>query len=126
MKQKSIWLFSPAHGRLKIWNLITAEDWEPHVRPGMQLGMSISTAKFGGGLLQRGVPITKAEVAVSFETPLPHWAPYLEDAEFKFLYKSINSFDVSFRIISCEPDTKTITSFLYCSKLLKLCDGKCV
>lgn len=92
IKQRSIWLFSPAPGQLKVWNLITAEDWESHARPGMQLGMSISTANFSGSLLRRGVSIAKIEAAVSFETPLPHFAPYPEDAKFRFLYELFQYF----------------------------------
>jgi hypothetical protein len=127
IKHRSIWLFSPAPGRLKVWNLITAEDWESYARPGMQLGMSISTASFSGSLLRGGVSVTKIEAAVSFETPLPHWAPYPEDVEFEFLYEPyINSFDVSFRLIAWEPDQKTITSFQYCPTLLGPFNGECV
>ena len=86
VKQRSIWLFSPSIGQIKVWNLITAEDWESHACPGMQVGMSLSTAKFSGSLLQGGVSVTNIEAVVSFETPLPNWAPYPEDAEFQYLY----------------------------------------
>ena len=86
VKQRSIWLFSPSPGQIKVWNLITAEDWESHACPELQVGMSLSTAKFSGSLLQGSVSVTNIEAVVSFEMPLPSWAPYPEDAKFQHLY----------------------------------------
>lgn len=102
IKEGSVWLFSPAPGQLKVWNLITAEDWEPHARPGIQLGMSVSTARFSGSLLRGGTPVIEIETTASFETPLPNWAPYPEDAEFRFLYDPCEFFDVSLPLIFCQ------------------------
>ena len=102
IKERSIWLFSPAPGQLKVWNLITAEDWEPYARPGIQLGMSVSKTRFSRSFLRGDTPIAGIETTVSFETPLPNWAPYPEDAEFRFLYGPYELFDVSLQLIICQ------------------------
>ena len=42
IEQDEIWLFSPARGHTKRWNLIGEEDWEVATYPGMRLGMSMN------------------------------------------------------------------------------------
>jgi hypothetical protein len=80
----SFWLFSPAPGKLKIWNLISESDWETHARPGMELGMSLASNKTCGHRLWEAVLKAESKSIVSFERPLPNWASYPEDAEFEF------------------------------------------
>ncbi|OQE45001.1 hypothetical protein PENCOP_c002G03614 [Penicillium coprophilum] len=86
VQQQSIWLFTPVLGQPKNWILITAEDWQLSVCPGMQLGMSV----FAGRRVTNG-PVSDllSEIpeddAVKLQTPLPLWASssFFEDARFR-------------------------------------------
>jgi hypothetical protein len=83
VKQNYMWLFCPVPGNGNLWNLIIDEDWQSSVHPGMQLGMSL----FGNGVSRKLVSamLSKGldDVGISFQKPLPQWAPYPQDAKFK-------------------------------------------
>jgi hypothetical protein len=80
----SFWLFSPAPGKLKVWNLISETSWKAHARPGMKLGMSLTSKKSCGHRLWEGLLQADDKAIVCFEKPLPPWASYPEDVVFEF------------------------------------------
>jgi hypothetical protein len=83
VQKQSIWLFSPVVAETKTWVLITAEDWQSSLYPGMQLGMSVFDGR--RGLISDALSDTTSETVVRLQTPLPLWASatFPEDAEFK-------------------------------------------
>ena len=50
--------------------------------------MAISTDRFCGHVLLERVFDREKQVMIRLKKPLPHWAPYSEDAEFRFLYET--------------------------------------
>ncbi|KAE8452606.1 hypothetical protein EG329_013865 [Mollisiaceae sp. DMI_Dod_QoI] len=89
IKNSDIWLFSPVKEGSKQWNLIWGEDWEEAAEPGLQLGMSLgrysgyNRADTSQCIFDQEV-FEREEAIVRFQTPLPNWSKYPDDAEFKF------------------------------------------
>ncbi|OQE08259.1 hypothetical protein PENVUL_c010G06890, partial [Penicillium vulpinum] len=86
IQQQSIWLFSPVPTESKTWILITTEDWESGLYPGMQLSMSIFDGRRAGQrLISDTLSDSPHETEVRLQTPLPLWASasFPEDARFR-------------------------------------------
>jgi hypothetical protein len=83
IRSGSFWLFTPAPGKLKVWNLVSETSWAAHAHPGVELGMSLASSKTCGHLLWEGLLQSEEKTIVCFEKPLPPWAPYPEDAVFQ-------------------------------------------
>lgn len=87
IQEQSIWLFSPVVAETKTWDLITTDDWQSSLYPGMQLSMSVFDGRrVGEGLISDTLSDTPGEAEVKLQTPLPLWASatFPEDAKFRF------------------------------------------
>jgi hypothetical protein len=90
IERSEVWLFSPGKEGSKQWNLIWGEDWEEAAEPAMQLGMSLVGHEGCKAATNDAQCIFDQEVlgedgsVIRFQTPLPQWSSYPDDAEFKF------------------------------------------
>jgi hypothetical protein len=76
----SMWLFTPMKQQSKTWYLIREKDWKHVIYAGMELGMSLGHQ--GCTALTTDPCCFENDSNIQFETPLPPWATYPEDAKF--------------------------------------------
>jgi hypothetical protein len=88
VEERQFWLFEPATSQAKRWNLIDEEDWDTFARPGKPLGMSLLEEEIPHDCIiddkLRCQTVTDTDSVVRFETPLPAWATYPQDVEFRY------------------------------------------